>query len=277
MVFILGASAATARSANRRQKMAAAFDDFFPGRGGRATAATPADGDQVAEVDLAGATPDLSEKLKSSEEADANASLIKTLIESVLIQESARTAEPVVVEPARPDQSAVKYLDTPLEESLLLLGKNRPLEILPQAAISDSAPADDEYFKEHAYERKVVPRNVEGGLSNFGAQMAELEGNEADLRFNALPQLAEFSDPEPVAMNLLNEATLRQADGGDAAAPGFTELPNSSDDEVRCIPKVMQVRQFRFLRNYMLHARINCCYVLCYKFSGLLRAFFPFP
>ena len=241
LVFILGASAATARSATRRQKMAA-FDDFFPGRGGRATAATPADSDAALNDDLVDMA-NAGEKLQSTEEADANASLIKTLIESVLIQESARTNEPVVVEPARPDQSAVKYLDTPLEESLLLLGKNRPLEILPGDAITDPAPADDEYFKQHAYERKVVPRNVEGGLANFGAQMAELEGNQADLRFNALPQLAEFSDPEPVVMNLLNEATLRQADGGDSAAPGFTELPNSSDDEVRCIPKVMQVRQ----------------------------------
>ena len=193
LVFILGASAATARSATRRQKMAA-FDDFFPGRGGRATAATPADSDAALNDDLVDMANAGGEKLQSTEEADANASLIKTLIESGLIQESARTNEPVVVEPARPDQSAVKYLDTPLEESLLLLGKNRPLEILPGDAITDPAPADDEYFKQHAYERKVVPRNVEGGLANFGAQMAELEGNQADLRFNALPQLAEFSE-----------------------------------------------------------------------------------
>ena len=48
-------------------------------------------------------------------------------------------------------------------------------------------------------------------------------------------------------MNLLDgdSITLRQADGGADAANTLTEIvdaADSSDDEIRCIPKVMQVR-----------------------------------
>lgn len=58
-----------------------------------------------------------------------------------------------------------------------------------------------------------------------------------------LPQLAEFSDPDPPFMNLLqlhHQGRPRQAvdTNGD---PSFLDTPDSSDDEVRCIPKVMQV------------------------------------
>ena len=87
---------------------------------------------------------------------------------------------------------------------------------------------------------------MEGGsLSSFGAQMAEHAGSRAG---SPLPQLT-FSEPEPAAMNLLADfgnGLLRQAADGDGANADTDTgddilSTSSSDDEVRCIPKVMQV------------------------------------
>jgi hypothetical protein len=90
-----------------------------------------------------------------------------------------------------------------------------------------------------------VPRNVDGGsLSNFGAQMA---ASSAKGRAGSpLPQLV-FTEPEPAAMNLLsnfgNGLQRQSIDGADADAGKTQEADlsdSSSDNEVRCIPKVMQ-------------------------------------
>ncbi|XP_059079016.1 uncharacterized protein LOC131877386 [Tigriopus californicus] len=102
----------------------------------------------------------------------------------------------------------------------------------------------DDYIRKHAYERHHVPRNVEGrqGLPDFGSQMQASLENDPEVKFGSLlPQLAEFANPEPPAMNLLQ---LRQAETTTDNEASLTSLDdNSSDDEIRCIPKVMQVEE----------------------------------
>lgn len=61
------------------------------------------------------------------------------------------------------------------------------------------------------------------------------------------PYTVEFSNPATPNMNLLEEdsITLRQSDGveatNDNGLSALLEAADSSDDEIRCIPKVMQV------------------------------------
>ena len=78
-------------------------------------------------------------------------------------------------------------------------------------------------------------------MSQFGSniQKGSLQKSNSDF----LPQLAnrQFDDVE---MNLeRDEAFSRQDDGGAAADEGSNdaEAGGAGDDEVRCIPKVMQV------------------------------------
>lgn len=102
----------------------------------------------------------------------------------------------------------------------------------------------NDYNRRYAYERRHVPRNVEGrqGLPDFGSQMQASLENDPEGKFGSLlPQLAEFANPEPPAMNLLQ---LRQAETTTDNEASLTSLDNnSSDDEIRCIPKVMQVEE----------------------------------
>lgn len=91
--------------------------------------------------------------------------------------------------------------------------------------------SSEDYNRKYGYERVQAPRNVDSVLADFGPQMAaSLEKDPSSSNFRPLPQLAEFRDPVPPVMRLFGLQQQRQAN-----------LPDSSDDEVRCIPKVMQV------------------------------------
>ena len=90
----------------------------------------------------------------------------------------------------------------------------------------------------------AMPRNVDA-MSQFGSNIQKgLLGNT-----DHLPQLANrhlLNDAAPAVMNLArDEAFKRQTDGSEVDTSSNdaedTTPVASNDDEIRCIPKVMQV------------------------------------
>ena len=89
-----------------------------------------------------------------------------------------------------------------------------------------------------------MPRNVDA-MSNFGSNIQKGLLQNAD----NYPQLANrqlLNDAAPAVMNLArDEAFKRQNDGGEVDTSSNDTEDNTAvatgDDEIRCIPKVMQV------------------------------------
>jgi len=130
-----------------------------------------------------------------------------------------------------------------------------PAPLAPRLGLSaDSSNTGDfeTYNRRYGYERYPggTPRNVDG-MSNFGAQMsASSSSQRSGNAGRPLPQLV-YTDPEPAAMNLLGQfgnGLLRQSDDGPSV-----DVEDSSDDEVRCIPKVMQVWETEYDRAIKCH------------------------
>jgi hypothetical protein len=94
-----------------------------------------------------------------------------------------------------------------------------------------------------------MPRNVDA-MSQFGSNIQKGVFETTD----HLPQLAnrQFSDAAPAVMDLTrDESFKRQNDDSEVDQSSNDAEENtpvaSNDDEIRCIPKVMQVRFFWIL------------------------------
>ncbi len=182
---------------------------------------------------------------------DKNTAMLRDLIESVMLRHQNTAPEPHLPLPL--DEGGLE-LATPVRRKAATIYseyKQRPLSLSPclqfhasSALIDHDLPVDeDAYVRNYAYERTrpAAPRNVDSRLSaDFGAAMAAAAAAVSGTSSRGgRPQLAEFTDPDPPYMNLLLQR--QSADAGTADTEGFFDVPDSSDDEVRCIPKVMQV------------------------------------
>jgi len=100
---------------------------------------------------------------------------------------------------------------------------------------------EEAYVRKWGFERKPASaRNVDPRFGSFGAAMAADRRRPEPEGFRGRPQLAQFRDPDAPFMNLLGQLQRQSVDGGTEEESIF-DAPDSSDDEVRCIPKVMQV------------------------------------
>ena len=184
--------------------------------------------------------------LRVESDANEDTAILKTLIESVLggsssgLDDLGQASEEIIIEEELPLPNA------PMPNSPIFKIRKRN---------NENSLVQDEYNRKYGYERPPLPRNVDSVFHNFGNQMADsLRRNPAKAgghRLKPLPQLVQFTNGLPPQMNLF----ARQSDGteegtegeeatDDNSQPenGFFTVPDSSDDEVRCIPKVMQVR-----------------------------------
>ena len=86
----------------------------------------------------------------------------------------------------------------------------------------------------------AMPRNVDA-MSQFGSNI----GKNLNSNTDHLPQLVNrqlLNDAAPAVMNLGRDGTFsRQADGAEVDTAGDNGAAAGGDDEIRCIPKVMQV------------------------------------
>ena len=119
----------------------------------------------------------------------------------------------------------------------------------PRSSALKEEPFKPEFFQEspiielQGNGRPVLPRRVEE-MKQFGERVL----SDSDDYYDSLPQLAARDDVfldngAPDVMNLRNGDFLRQAD----EAPEPTQ--SGDDSEIRCVPKVMQVKN-PFFRSF---------------------------
>ena len=95
-----------------------------------------------------------------------------------------------------------------------------------------------------------MPRNVDA-MSQFGSNIQNLQSLESSDNFPQLANRQFLNDAAPAVMNLArDESFKRQSDNGVEVDSNEAEDNSENaggDDEIRCIPKVMQVRyKFNF-------------------------------
>ena len=97
----------------------------------------------------------------------------------------------------------------------------------------------------------AMPRNVDA-MSQFGSNIQNLQSLESSDNFPQLANRQFLNDAAPAVMNLArDESFKRQSDNGVEVDTSENDAEDNTpvagdDDEIRCIPKVMQVRD-RFI------------------------------
>ena len=92
-----------------------------------------------------------------------------------------------------------------------------------------------------------MPRNVDA-MSQFGSNIQNLQSLESSDNFPQLANRQFLNDAAPAVMNLArDESFKRQSDNGVEVDTSENDAEDSTpvagdDAEIRCIPKVMQVR-----------------------------------
>lgn len=156
------------------------------------------------------------------------------------------------------DEIIQKLVDSLVKEAMLNSGANVPQE-QPRNNPGHFKP---QFFQNNGQPRlppttnyanvAAMPRNVDA-MSQFGSNI------ETDFTANTdhLPQLVNrqlLNDAAPAVMNLGRDGTFsRQADGAEVDNAGDNGAAAASDDEIRCIPKVMQVEETVYDRAIKCH------------------------
>ena len=125
---------------------------------------------------------------------------------------------------------------------------NSPIIIIPQNNGKPQLPPTN--YADIA----AMPRNVDA-MSQFGSNIQNLQSLESSDNFPQLANRQFLNDAAPAVMNLArDDAFKRQADNGVEVDTTSNDAEDNAenegnDDEIRCIPKVMQVREeFIFAR-----------------------------